>query len=290
MTTANSSRYASRAPAQAKTGQPKTKQFETFGRKVTATATHLLSGWNGRKPLPERPRRNPPQAPPAVGAAIPLLPRPDLATGALPIDHFQERDTAQGARDGSSGEMLETIPQGTSTYSLFQGFQATLPDDESSPTKRHHRRGRKLLKDGEEGPLAMVDLKNERRALAHRLEMHGIRKNMCSSEIREIDNKIANLHTMREIVLDRLATLEQGRDEHRGGHGGLGQQDRRPPGGPQRCWRTNLYIHSTRLDKKKAASCQNPCTKSYRHRREEENHTDGYPCRSSTNTFSPGRS
>jgi division protein 1 len=106
-------------------------------------------------------------------------------------------------------EMLETIPQGTSTYSLFQGFQATLPDDESSPTKRHHRRGRKLLKDGEEGPLAMVDLKNERRALAHKLEMHGIRKNMCSSEIREIDNKIANLNAMREIVLDRLATLEQ---------------------------------------------------------------------------------
>ena len=32
---------------------------------------------------------------------------------------------------------------------------------------------------------------------------------MCSSEIREIDNKIANLNTMREIVLDRLATLEQ---------------------------------------------------------------------------------
>jgi division protein 1 len=32
---------------------------------------------------------------------------------------------------------------------------------------------------------------------------------MASSEIREIDNKIANLGSMRKIVLDRLAELEQ---------------------------------------------------------------------------------
>ena len=37
----------------------------------------------------------------------------------------------------------------------------------------------------------------------------GIRKNMASSEIREIDNKISNLNYMRKIVLDRLAGLEQ---------------------------------------------------------------------------------
>jgi division protein 1 len=36
----------------------------------------------------------------------------------------------------------------------------------------------------------------------------GIRKNMCSAEIHEIDNKVANLHKMRQIVLDRLAGLE----------------------------------------------------------------------------------
>lgn len=31
---------------------------------------------------------------------------------------------------------------------------------------------------------------------------------MCSAEIYEIDNKIANLQSMRKIVLDRLAQLE----------------------------------------------------------------------------------
>jgi mitochondrial division protein 1 len=45
--------------------------------------------------------------------------------------------------------------------------------------------------------------------MSRRLEMMGVRKNMCSSEIYEIDNKITNLNNMRTIVLDRLASLEQ---------------------------------------------------------------------------------
>jgi len=38
--------------------------------------------------------------------------------------------------------------------------------------------------------------------------MMGVRKHMCVAEIHEIDNKIANLNTMRKMVLDRLAGLE----------------------------------------------------------------------------------
>lgn len=45
--------------------------------------------------------------------------------------------------------------------------------------------------------------------MMHELEMLSIRKNMASSEIREIDNKIANLAGMRKIILERLAGLEQ---------------------------------------------------------------------------------
>ena len=52
-------------------------------------------------------------------------------------------------------------------------------------------------------------LKKEQKTLNHQLEMLGIRKNMASSEIHEIDSKIANLNSMRKIVLDRLANLEQ---------------------------------------------------------------------------------
>ena len=111
-------------------------------------------------------------------------------------------------------ELLANIPEGENTYSLFQGFQATLP--ETSPEGKRHRRrisrGRKLLEDDKsdsDTPPTLSKMKKEKNSLNHQLEMMSIRKNMASSEIHEIDNKIANLYSMRRIVLDRLAGLEQ---------------------------------------------------------------------------------
>jgi len=116
-------------------------------------------------------------------------------------------------------ELLIHLPENTSTYSLFQGFQATVPESDDKAAKkkklkhyRHNSRGRKLLTDADEessGPPALVELRNEKMSLGHRLEMLGVRKNMCSTEIHEIDAKIVNLNTMRKIVLERLAGLEQ---------------------------------------------------------------------------------
>ena len=110
-------------------------------------------------------------------------------------------------------ELLMNIPEDENAYSLFQGFQATLPESESEHRKKHKRRnskGQKLLEaDDADGGTPLERLKKERHGLNHRLEMMSVRKNMCSSEIREIDNKISNLNTMRKIVLDRLGDLEQ---------------------------------------------------------------------------------
>ena len=114
-------------------------------------------------------------------------------------------------------ELLRNIPETDHTYSLFQGFQATLPEVEENDHRKTHRRhksrAQKLLEDrgGEdhEGPPPLVKLRKERNAISRRLEMMGVRKNMCSSEIREIDNKISNLNSMRKIVLERLGDLEQ---------------------------------------------------------------------------------
>lgn len=111
-------------------------------------------------------------------------------------------------------EQLENIPEDANTYSLFQGFQATLPEGESEHRKGHRRRGskqQKLLGAGdveEDGPPTLQNVKKKRNAVNHKLEMMAIRKNLCSTEIREIDHKIANLNNMRRIVLDRLAGLE----------------------------------------------------------------------------------
>lgn len=114
-------------------------------------------------------------------------------------------------------ELLRNIPETDHAFSLFQGFQATLPEvAENEHRKTHKRRnskGQRLLGEKQdeelEGPPALVQLKHDRTKLNHRLEMMSVRKNMCSSEIREIDNKISNLNSMRKIVLDRLGDLEQ---------------------------------------------------------------------------------
>lgn len=112
-------------------------------------------------------------------------------------------------------ELLTNIPQDDNIYSLFQGFQATLPDTEESEHRKKHRRhdtkGQRLIEGvGSSAPQTPLEkAKKDRQGLDHRLEMMGIRKNMCSAEIREIDNKISNLGTMRKIVLDRLESLEQ---------------------------------------------------------------------------------
>lgn len=134
----------------------------------------------------------------------------DLVRSKLSTSEIQYR-----ALSSLPDEMLANIPEDSSTYSLFQGFQASLPEDEIEHRKSHRRRrshGQKVLEDSGKGsrplPPTIGALKRDRDVLNRRLEMMGIRKNMCSSEIREIDNKIANLNSMRKIVLDRLAGLE----------------------------------------------------------------------------------
>jgi division protein 1 len=114
-------------------------------------------------------------------------------------------------------ELLTNIPEDNSAYSLFQGFQASLPEEPTVGNKhgQHNSRGQRLIGqaavddvDDPNVPPSMAKLKNQKHSMDHRLEMMGVRKHMCAAEIHEIDNKISNLNTMRKIVLDRLAGLE----------------------------------------------------------------------------------
>lgn len=110
-------------------------------------------------------------------------------------------------------ELLRNIPENGNAYSLYQGFQATLPQSPSigKRNQRKFSRGRQLLEDDkpEFTKMSSIDiLEKEKRNLTHQLEMMGIRKNMASSEIHEIDTKVSNLLSMRKILLERLAVLE----------------------------------------------------------------------------------
>ncbi|KAK5454459.1 Mitochondrial fission protein [Exophiala xenobiotica] len=150
--------------------------------------------------------------------------RPALQRGVLSFSHqapselvrakLSTSEIAHRALTYISDDQLHNIPEDDNTYSLFQGFQASVPESESEHRKGHRRRGskqHKLLGAGDiekDGPPTIQNLKKKRNTVNHKLEMMAIRKNMCTTEIRDIDNKIANMQNMRRLVLDRLAGLE----------------------------------------------------------------------------------
>ncbi|KAI0606897.1 Mitochondrial division protein 1 [Pyrenophora tritici-repentis] len=149
-----------------------TRHLQAFGKKVTATAGSLI-GAEGvsqhyqnaigelhrelRRPLMQR----------SVFSFAQTTPR-EIVRSRISVPEIQQRALAYIPND-----LLANIPEDNSEFSLFQGFEASLPEN-----------------------------------MGHRLEMMGVRKHMCVAEIHEIDNKIANLNTMRKMVLDRLAGLE----------------------------------------------------------------------------------
>ncbi|ERF74360.1 Mitochondrial division protein 1 [Endocarpon pusillum Z07020] len=187
--------------------------IEAFGRKVTATASHLMGDTTSNAHYPN-----------AMGSLSRQIRRPGIQRGVFSLAQTSPRDLVRSRLSTSeishraitylSDDLLENIPEDANTYSLFQGFQATLPEGESEHRKSHRRRtskSQKLLGEATsdpDGPPSLENLKKDRNTMNHRLEMMGVRKNLCSSEIHEIDKKISNLNSMRKIVLDRLADLE----------------------------------------------------------------------------------
>ncbi|KAF2829507.1 mitochondrial division protein 1 [Ophiobolus disseminans] len=202
-------------------GLPDSRQLQAFGRKVTATAGSLI-GAEGvaqtyqtalgelhrelRRPMIQR----------SVFSFAQTSPR-EIVRSRISVPEIQQRALAFVPDD-----LLSNIPEDNNEYSLFQGFQATIPDEPSTikkPGKKHNARGQRLiggdLEDEQDSklPPSMQRLKNQKNSMSHQLEMMGVRKRMCVAEIHEIDNKISNLNTMRKMVLDRLGGLEMEESE-----------------------------------------------------------------------------
>jgi division protein 1 len=191
-----------------------TRQLQAFGRKVTATAGSLIGVegvtqhyQNALGELHRELRR--PALQRSVFSFAQTTPR-DLVRSRISVPEIQHRALAY-----LPDELLHNIPEDNNEYSLFQGFQASLPTDHSVHKKqgKQNAKGQKLIGTGVEEddpnvPPSMLKLKNQKESMSHRLEMLGVRKHMSAAEIHEIDNKIANLNTMRKMVLDRLAGLE----------------------------------------------------------------------------------
>ncbi|RVD84988.1 uncharacterized protein DFL_003323 [Arthrobotrys flagrans] len=102
-------------------------------------------------------------------------------------------------------DLLKDIPENDASYSLFQGFKASV---DTGPSKKH-REGKNLLEESAGGPNTVTRLTKERDRTNEELDLLGVRKSIASGEIREIDRKIAQLTAIRGVVLERLAKLEQ---------------------------------------------------------------------------------
>jgi division protein 1 len=136
----------------------------------------------------------------------------EIVRSRISVPEIQQRALAYVPDD-----LLSNIPEDNNEFSLFQGFQATIPEEPSTIKKKgktHNARGQRLiggdLEDEEYSklPPSMQRLQKQKHSMSHQLEMMGVRKHMCIAEIHEIDNKIANLNTMRKMVLNRLGGLE----------------------------------------------------------------------------------
>ena len=189
------------------------RDVQAFGRTVTATAATLIQPFGDSISATSNHYQN------AMTDISKELRKPSIQNRML---GFAQRTPTELVRSKLSTteiqhraltflpeDLLRAIPDQDSQYSLFQGFQATLPNSKKS-RKASKKDGQKQITDSDDSNTSTMEkLTKEREGLAHQLEMFSIRKNMASSEIREIDIKISNLNAMRHIVLERLAKLEQ---------------------------------------------------------------------------------
>ncbi|KAK4187094.1 WD40-repeat-containing domain protein [Podospora australis] len=196
-----------------------TRGLEAFGRKVTSTASHLIN--------PASDPTSHPHYTSAMTAISQSLAKPSLQRGVFSIARTTPTDLVRSRLSTKEihsralayvpDELLKNIPEEENSYSLFQGFKASFPEftDDGSGKKHRRRvsRGRRLLEERpttpDGTPESVHKIKKEKANMMHQLEMLGIRKNMASSEIREIDAKLENLIGMRKIILERLANLEK---------------------------------------------------------------------------------
>ncbi|KAI1431890.1 mitochondrial division protein [Xylaria sp. CBS 124048] len=188
--------------------------LEAFTRKVTTTATHLAN--QAVDPTGSHYHN-------AMGQVHKQLARPSMQrrvftmAKTFPTDLVRSKFSSSEMQSRAicylSDDMLRNIPEDDNSYSLFQGFQASFPElTDHGKRRRRGSRGRRLIDDtpsASDSPQHLHKLKQERSSLMHELEMLGVRKNMASCEIHEVDAKIANLTGMRQIILERLASLEQ---------------------------------------------------------------------------------
>jgi division protein 1 len=122
-----------------------------------------------------------------------------------------------------SEDMLRDIPEddGSQAFSLYQGFEASLPDTPRKTAERKrltHSYRRSSSANGRSSSVNgrarqsktpdSVKWEKERDLTNHKLEVLGVRKAIASQEIKEIDGKLVKLNKMRAELIAKLEQFE----------------------------------------------------------------------------------
>jgi len=193
-------------PSLSKVISASNENLSQFTRKITSTATALVSNYpdqhvqNEVTPLFQRPKmkRN-------VFSFTAQSPKEVVRANLSPTE-IQHR-----ALSFLPDKLLKDLPESTSAYSLFQGFEATLPGLHigKGNKRKHALRAIGHLNSLQSDTCSSDQLYKDKERLEHRHEMLGIRKSLASSEILEIDQKLSRLMEMRRVLLERIENFEK---------------------------------------------------------------------------------
>lgn len=117
------------------------------------------------------------------------------------VKGFKKEEIQYRAVTTIPDELLSNLPENTSTFSLFQGFEASVNSKEDD--------GKLKIKSSEHEKPSRKELFKDQDSIGNRLDLLEIRKDLAANEIKEIDQRIDHLKQMRKIVFERVAKLEQ---------------------------------------------------------------------------------
>ncbi|ODQ77180.1 hypothetical protein BABINDRAFT_163691 [Babjeviella inositovora NRRL Y-12698] len=147
-------------------------------------------------------------------------------TSELLRGRFSTREQIYRATTELADELLQDLPDQKSAYSLFQGFNAVLPDIDDvikEDTQDKTDGTQKAITDGQMNdplPKGITHQKlktcqnpkilaSYQKQINYKLDLIEIRKGLAAAEIGEIDEKIQQLHEMRAVVLLRVQKFEK---------------------------------------------------------------------------------
>ncbi|KAK6497697.1 Mitochondrial fission protein, variant 2 [Arthrobotrys musiformis] len=184
---------------------PQTTNISSFSRKVSSTAGSLIGPFSD----PGSHYHN------AMSEVSKDLKRPSIQKRVFSFSKSSPSEIVRSKLSATEishraltylpDDLLKDIPENDASYSLFQGFKASV----DTAAAKKHREGKNLLEESSSGGNNVTRLTKERDRTNEELDLLGVRKSIASGEIREIDRKIAQLTAIRGVVLERLAKLEQ---------------------------------------------------------------------------------